>query len=76
VTARARRIRGLTRPRSVTMNLWGMTANDQTACGFLLDSNVVVAVEPFAGEVEPDSSAGAQLIRLANEQVHLLCVAA
>lgn len=41
----------------------------------LLDSNVVIAVEPFSGELEQDLEVGARLLRLANEQSHLLCVA-
>ena len=42
---------------------------------FLLDSNVVIAVEPYAGVVEPSAVVAARLVRLANEQGHLLCVA-
>lgn len=42
----------------------------------LLDSNVVIAVEPYSGVLEPGMRSGAQLLRLANEQGHLLCVAA
>ena len=41
----------------------------------LLDSNVVIAVEPFSGVLETDMPVGAELLRLANEQGHLLCVA-
>ena len=40
----------------------------------LLDSNVVIAVEPFCG-VSNGMPVGAELLRLANEQGHLLCVA-
>lgn len=42
---------------------------------FLLDSNVVIAVEPFSGELEGNIELGVRLLRLANEQRHLLCVA-
>ena len=41
----------------------------------LLDSNVFIAVEPYAGAMEPSIAAAAQLVRLANEQGHLLCLA-
>jgi len=41
----------------------------------LLDSNVVIAVEPYSGMLEKELSTGARLLRLANEQGHLLCVA-
>jgi hypothetical protein len=41
----------------------------------LLDSNVVIAVEPYSGVLESDMPMGARLVRLANEQGHLLCVA-
>jgi hypothetical protein len=46
-----------------------------TRIRLLLDSNVVITVEPFAGHVEPGFSTAARLVRLANEQGHLLCVA-
>ncbi|NHA67729.1 GNAT family N-acetyltransferase [Phycicoccus flavus] len=42
---------------------------------FLLDSNVVIAVEPFSGELEENIDLGVRFLRLANEQRHLLCVA-
>jgi len=42
----------------------------------LLDSNVVIAVEPYSGVLEAGMRSGAKLLRLANEQGHLLCVAA
>jgi hypothetical protein len=42
---------------------------------FLLDSNVVIAVEPFSGQLEGNMELGVRLLRLANEQRHLLCVA-
>jgi GNAT superfamily N-acetyltransferase len=41
----------------------------------LLDSNVVIAVEPYAGSLEPSTSTAATLVRLASEQGHLVCVA-
>jgi len=41
----------------------------------LLDSNVVIALEPYAGALEPSLASAARLVRLANEQGHLLCVA-
>ncbi|MBO0843882.1 MAG: GNAT family N-acetyltransferase [Nocardioides sp.] len=40
----------------------------------LLDSNVVIAVEPYSGVLEPGMRSGAKLLRLANEQGQLLCV--
>ena len=40
----------------------------------LLDSNIFIAVEPYAGAMEASTAAAAQLVRLANEQGHLLCV--
>lgn len=42
---------------------------------FLLDSNVVIAVEPFSGELEGNLELGVRFLRLASEQGHLLCVA-
>ncbi len=42
---------------------------------FLLDSNVFIAVEPYSGELEQNLELGVRLLRLANEQRHLLCVA-
>lgn len=42
---------------------------------FLLDSNVVIAVEPFSGELEGNIELGVRLLRMASEQRHLLCVA-
>jgi len=41
----------------------------------LLDSNVVVAAEPYAGVLEPNVGAAAELVRLAGELGHVLCVA-
>lgn len=41
----------------------------------LLDSNIVVAAEPYAGNIEANMSLAAQLLRLANELGHVLCVA-
>ncbi|QIK74708.1 GNAT family N-acetyltransferase [Nocardioides piscis] len=41
----------------------------------LLDSNVVIAAEPYSGFLEPGMRSGARLLRLANEQGHLVCVA-
>lgn len=55
-----------------------MTAPGTSRSGrlrLLLDSNVVIAVEPYAGVLERDMPVGARLLRLANEQGHLLCVA-
>ena len=40
----------------------------------LLDTNVFIAVEPFAGSTEADLARGAVLIRLASEQGHTLLV--
>ena len=42
----------------------------------LLDSNVIIAAEPFAGDLEENLEVAALLLRLANEQGHYLCVAA
>lgn len=41
----------------------------------LLDSNIVVALEPYAGELEANLPAAAELARLASELGHVLCVA-
>ena len=41
----------------------------------LLDSNIVVAAEPYAGLLEPNMAAAAELVRLAGELGHVLCVA-
>lgn len=41
----------------------------------LLDSNIVVAAEPFAGAMEANVGLATTLLRLAGEQGHLLCVA-
>jgi GNAT superfamily N-acetyltransferase len=42
---------------------------------FLIDSNVVVAAEPFNGDIETGMPAAATLVRLSNSQGHVLCVA-
>lgn len=42
---------------------------------FLLDSNIIIAVEPFSGDLERNLEAGTTFLRLAGEQGHLLCVA-
>lgn len=42
----------------------------------MLDTNILVAAEPFDGRLEPAIEQAARLLRLANEQGHLLCVAA
>lgn len=49
--------------------------DDPERLKFLLDSNVVITVEPFSGELEGNMQLGVRLLRLANEQRHLLCVA-
>lgn len=41
----------------------------------LLDSNVVVAAESYAGDLEPNIASAAELVRLAGELGHVLCVA-
>jgi hypothetical protein len=41
----------------------------------LLDSNIVVALEPYAGDLEANLPAAAELARLASELGHVLCVA-
>lgn len=41
----------------------------------LLDSNIVVAAEPYAGVLEPNMAVAAELVRLAGELGHVLCVA-
>jgi hypothetical protein len=41
----------------------------------LLDSNIIVAVEPYAGAIEPNMRAAAELLRRASELGHILCVA-
>ena len=41
----------------------------------LLDANVIIAVEPYAGDIEAGMSAAARLLRLATEQGQVLCVA-
>lgn len=53
----------------------GVTSGRPSRLRLLLDSNVVIAVEPYSGALEPGMRSGAQLLRLANEQGHLLCVA-
>lgn len=49
--------------------------NDRPRLRLLLDSNVVVAAEPYAGALEPNMSTAADLVRLAGELGHVLCVA-
>lgn len=41
---------------------------------FLIDTNVVIALEPFDGGMEAGLSAAARLVRLANEQGHRILV--
>jgi predicted nucleic acid-binding protein len=41
----------------------------------LLDSNIVVAAEPYTGVMEANLDLAATLVRLANELGHVLCVA-
>jgi hypothetical protein len=41
----------------------------------LLDSNIVVAAEPYAGAIEPNMRPAAELMRRAGELGHVLCVA-
>jgi len=41
----------------------------------LLDTNVVIAAEPYGGHLETNVSVAARLVRLANEQGHLMVVA-
>src|SRR5687768_12733995 len=53
----------------------GIGADRSRRLRLLLDSNVVIAVEPYSGVLEDGLTAGARLLRLANEQGHLLCVA-
>lgn len=42
---------------------------------FLLDTNFVIAVEPYSGDLEVNAEVAASFVRVANEQGHLLCVA-
>lgn len=56
-----------------TMN--GERGNAPSRFRFLLDSNVVVAAEPFSGDIEPGMAAAVELLRLANKQGHQLFVA-
>lgn len=42
----------------------------------MLDTNILIVAEPFDGHLEPAMEQAARLLRLANEQGHLLCVAA
>ena len=42
----------------------------------MLDTNILLAAEPFDGHLEATIERAALLLRLANEQGHLLCVAA
>ncbi len=52
-----------------------MATSGQLRLKLLLDSNVVIAVEPFGGSLEPALPIAAELVRLASEQGHVLCVA-
>lgn len=61
---------------SRTMTYVTGTTGRASRLRLLLDSNVVIAVEPYSGVLEAGIRSGARLLRLANEQGHLLCVAA
>ncbi|MBZ5735640.1 GNAT family N-acetyltransferase [Nocardioides sp. TRM66260-LWL] len=51
------------------------SASQASRLRLLLDSNVVIAVEPYGGVLESGMRSAVKLLRLANEQGHLLCVA-
>lgn len=53
----------------------GGGGGDRPRLKLLLDSNVVVAAEPYAGTIEANVEPATTLLRLAGEQGHLLCVA-
>src|ERR1700712_4123262 len=42
----------------------------------MLDTNILLSAEPFDGHLEASIEQASRLLRLANEQGHLLCVAA
>ena len=46
-----------------------------TRLRLLLDSNVIIAAEPYDGHLESEMTDATRLLRLANEQGHVLCYA-
>lgn len=51
------------------------TLGDPGRLRLLMDSNVFIAVEPYAGHLEEQFTDAARLVRLANELGHILCIA-
>lgn len=45
-----------------------------TALRLLIDSNIYITLEPYAGKVEPGQGLAAELVRLVGEQGHRLFV--